>query len=186
MSSAGLNDLIHWPLDTAENMRLKEDIIIQTLVGSCPNSYLIQFSVEAGHFLFSDHNICWTAEFQRNWLLFWNGDQFLRIILSRGKKKKGGGGRREGKGKQFEININAWIISVWIKCFVATEVKYFLWEKNGKDHLKQYWRPWFIWGDKELLQSLLCSRNWDIPELQSHRKYTLQIKVFQCTMWFLK
>jgi len=51
MISSGLNDLIHWPLDIAENMNLKEDFIIQTLVSSCPSAYLIQFSVEAGNFL---------------------------------------------------------------------------------------------------------------------------------------
>lgn len=96
MSSAGSNDFIHRPLDTAENMRLKEDIIIQTLVGFCPNSYFIQFRAKAGDFLFSDHHICWMAQFQGNLLLFWSGDQFFRIILC-GEKKVGGEKGGEGQ-----------------------------------------------------------------------------------------
>lgn len=41
MRSTDLNDLIHWPLDKAENMKFKENTILWILMGSCPSSYFI-------------------------------------------------------------------------------------------------------------------------------------------------
>lgn len=53
---------------------------------SCPDSDLIQFTVQASHFLSTDHCSCWMARVQRNGLLFWNADQLLRMILAKEKK----------------------------------------------------------------------------------------------------
>lgn len=74
---------------------------------------------------------------------------FLKHYFPGGKKDTHTQKVIEGKSKQFKININASIISVWIICFAATKVIFFSWGKKRQSQLKYYWRHFFVCGDKD-------------------------------------